>query len=183
MILFTTRFDIITFIRNLNLFIIMLVLQLWKTREVFWETILFCLSTVIEWNSSNPSITNAESYNLLKNIVKVLRPSPNSAYDCHIPRGVEFVTRLCLDHLREHKFKHSFYDSLNQVCNYVCDVELTPLFFLFYSSSVDRASNTHILNSTTGHILSAMIFEAHFSNLLLLFNIGINIKMSHAHCI
>ena len=51
-----------------------------------------------------------------------------------------------------------FNDSLNQVCNYGCDVELTPLFFLVYSSSVDRASNTHILNSTTAFKCSSLLY-------------------------
>ena len=56
------------------------------------------------------------------------------SYDCHSPRGTEFVTRLCLglSHLREHEFKHSFQDSLNPICSYGCDAELTSLFFLYF---------------------------------------------------
>ena len=47
------------------------------------------------------------------------------SYDCHSPRGTELVTQLCLalSHLRERKFKDSFQDSLNPICDYGCDSE------------------------------------------------------------
>ena len=47
-------------------------------------------------------------------ILKFIRPKPNNVYCCHNPKGIRSITRLriSLNHLREHKFKHSFQDSL-----------------------------------------------------------------------
>ena len=51
--------------------------------------------------------------NFLKSILKFRRPSPNS-YHCFNNKGINHVTRLRLglSHLRDHKFKHGFLDSL-----------------------------------------------------------------------
>ena len=45
-----------------------------------------------------------------KNILKFVRPSRNSTYDCFNAKGIKHLTRLYLDlsHLRHHKFKHCF---------------------------------------------------------------------------
>ena len=42
-------------------------------------------------------------------------------------RRIKFITKLQLSlcHLREHKFKHSFQDSLNLFCNFSLDIEST----------------------------------------------------------
>ena len=44
------------------------------------------------------------------NILKFIRPTPNSVYYCHNPKGIRLLARLHLglSHLRKHKFKHSF---------------------------------------------------------------------------
>ena len=44
------------------------------------------------------------------NILKFIRPTPNSVYYCHNPKGIRLLARLRLglSHLRKHKFKHSF---------------------------------------------------------------------------
>ena len=48
-----------------------------------------------------------------------MRPSGSSDFNCHNPKGVKLLTklRLGLRHLREHKLKHSFQDSLNPICS------------------------------------------------------------------
>ena len=45
---------------------------------------------------------------------------------------MKFLTRACfgLNHLREHKFKQSFQDSLNPVCKCGAEVESTSYFLL-----------------------------------------------------
>ena len=52
--------------------------------------------------------------------------------DIHNPKGIKLITRLRLglSHLREHKFKHSFQDTLNPLCNCGQDIESTAHFFL-----------------------------------------------------
>ena len=61
-----------------------------------------------------------------------MRPSSNSFFNCHNPIGIKYITRIRLrfSHLREHKFKHSFQDTLNPICNCGNDVESAIQFFL-----------------------------------------------------
>ena len=43
------------------------------------------------------SIKNSESFSIFKkNILKFIRPSPNSIFNCHNPKGVKLLTRLRL---------------------------------------------------------------------------------------
>ena len=53
-------------------------------------------------------------------------------FECHNPQKTRFLTRLRLGliHLREHKFKHSFKDSLNPLCDCVAEVESTSHLLL-----------------------------------------------------
>ena len=64
--------------------------------------------------------------------MKFIRPSANSLFNCHNLKGIKFITRLRLglSHLREHKFKYSFQDSLNLFCSCGLDIESTALFLL-----------------------------------------------------
>ena len=56
----------------------------------------------------------------------------NSVYNCHNLKGIKLITRLHLglSHLREHKFKHNFQESLNPLCNCGHGIESTTHFFL-----------------------------------------------------
>ena len=90
---------------------------------------------VTEWNNLDKIIGNSESFFIFKkNILQFIRPSPNSIFNCHNPKGVKLLTRLRLgfSHLLDHKFKHSFQDSLNPICNCGTDAETTTHHFLHY---------------------------------------------------
>ena len=65
-------------------------------------------------------------------MLKFIRPSPNSVFNCHNCKGIKYVIRLRigLSHLREHKVKHSFQDTLNPFCSCDLDVETNMHFFL-----------------------------------------------------
>ena len=56
-----------------------------------------------------------------------MRPNPNSVFNCHDPEAIKYLSRirLGLSHLREHKFKHSFQDTLNPICTCGSDIEKT----------------------------------------------------------
>ena len=79
-----------------------------------------------------------------------MRPSPNFVYNCHNPRGICLITRLRLglSHLREHKFKNGFKDTLNLPCTRGNDVESTEYFLLHCPQFVNE---THNLLSTLGN--------------------------------
>ena len=76
----------------------------------------------------------------LSSILKFIRPSPNSFYGGQNIMGIKLVTRLRLglSHLREHKFKHSFQDTLNPLCNCGMDVESSTHFLLQCPSCINE---------------------------------------------
>ena len=63
---------------------------------------------------------------------KFTRSSSSLFFDWHNRIGIKYIThiRLGLSHLREHKFKHRFNDTINPICNCVNDVESAIHFFL-----------------------------------------------------
>ena len=105
---------------------------LFKINHNFLKNSLFP-SAIIEWNNLDPNLRNSDTYETFKNAaLKFITFSPNSVFECHNHQGIKFLTRLCLglSHLREHKFKHSFQDSLNPVCKCGAEVESTTRFLL-----------------------------------------------------
>ena len=103
----------------------------------------FFPSTISEWNKLDPAIRNSESLSIFrKNILHFIRPAPNSIYNCHNPKGVKLITRLRLglSHLREHKFKHNFQDSINPLCNCGHDIESTTHYLLHCPLFVNERS-------------------------------------------
>ena len=108
-------------------------IPLFNTNRNFCKNSLFP-STIIEWNNLN--LRNSDTYWTFKNVIlkflQFMRHSPNSIFECHNPQWIKFLTRLHLglSHLREHKFKHSFQDSLNPLCKCGAEVESTTHFLL-----------------------------------------------------
>ena len=103
-----------------------------KTKHNFFKNSFFP-SVIIEWNKLDPSLRRCDSYNVFKsNILKFIRPSSNSFFDCHNPIGIKYITRirLGLSHLQKHKFKRSFYYALNPI---VTVVMMLNLLFIFSS--------------------------------------------------
>ena len=115
-------------------------IPLFKTNHNFLKNSLFP-STTIEWNNLDHDLRNTESYTLFRSsILKFIRPSPNSFYGCQNIMGIKLITRLRLglSHLREHKFKHSFQDTLNPLCNCGMDVESSTHFLLQCPSYINE---------------------------------------------
>jgi len=103
-----------------------------KTKHDFFKSSFFPLS-IKEWNILDASIRNAESLAIFKKkILSFIRPTPNSVFNCHHPEGLILLTRLRLgfSHLREHKFRHNFQDTINPICYCGQDIETTSHFLL-----------------------------------------------------
>ena len=100
-------------------------ISLFKINHNFYKNLFFS-STTIEWNDLDHGFRNSEICTLFRsNILKFIRPSPNSLYSCQNIIGIKLIT-ICLglSHLREHKFKYSFQDTLNPLCN--CGMNVEP---------------------------------------------------------
>ena len=93
------------------------------------------VSVILEWNKLDTDMRNSTSINIFKKpLLQFVRPSPKSLFNCHIPKGIKYEirSRLGLSHLREHKFKHSFQDTLNPFCDCGCEIETTAHFPLHF---------------------------------------------------
>ena len=93
----------------------------------------FFPNVVKEWNALNTTTKNSESLSVFKKtFIKFIRPASNPIYNLHDPVGLKFLTRLRMSfsHLREHKFKHNFQDTLNPLCYCSLSIESTEHFFL-----------------------------------------------------
>ena len=102
-------------------------------RHNFFKNYFFP-SAVIEWNKLDSRHRKVKSFtDLKKNTLSFIRPKANSVFNCNSSKGLKFVTRFWpgLSHLREHKFKHSFQDSINPLYSCSLDVESTIHYFLY----------------------------------------------------
>ena len=68
------------------------------------------------------------SKQLKKTFANFIRPKENSIYAIDDISGLKLLTRLRLNfsHLNEHKFRHSFRDTINPMCS--CGFEEQILF-------------------------------------------------------
>ena len=113
--------------------------------------------TINEWNKLNFNIRTS-SFNIFRaNLIKIIRPIPNSVFGIFNPLGLKLITRLRLglSHLNEHRFKHNFNDCINPLCTCSLDIESTVHYFLhcnYYNSA--RISLLNDLNSVDRPLLS-----------------------------
>ena len=93
----------------------------------------FVRPAITEWNKLDCYIRNADSFKVFKKrLLGFIRPMPNSIYNIHNPLGVKYLTRLRIgfSHLKEHKFKHNFQDSIDPMCSCSSGTKTTIHFFL-----------------------------------------------------
>ena len=103
-----------------------------NTRHNFFRNSFFP-STLIEWNNLDINVRNSESYAIFKkSILRFIRPSENPIFNCHNSGGIKLINRLRLgfNHLREHKFRHNFQDTLNLICSCGENIETTTHYLL-----------------------------------------------------
>ena len=89
--------------------------------------------TITEWNKLDTDIKNIDSHAVFrKNFLTFIRPLENDTYGIYDPVGVRLLNRLRLgfNHLREHKSKHNFADTLNPLCSCSVETEDTEHYFL-----------------------------------------------------
>ena len=130
----------------------------------------FFPSTRIEWNKLDPEIRNSTSFDSFKeSILKFIRPAPNSIFQCHNPKGIKYLTRLRVNfsHLRDHKFKHSFQDTINPLCTCSLEAETTIHFILhcpYYENERHillasiRSIKSSILDQNDNNIVKTLLY-------------------------
>ena len=136
-------------------------IPLFKVKHNFFQNSFFP-SPVIEWNKLDLNMRNSESLNIFKKtLLNFIPPSGSTVFNCHNPKGVKLLTRLRLgsSRLREHKFKHSFQDSLNPICNCGNDIELSAHFLLRCPNFSNKRSTLNIIGSIDRNILTRSDFQ------------------------
>ena len=94
----------------------------------------------MEWNRLDIGIRKSDSISIFKKrILSFIRQLPNKVSNSHNPQGLKLLTRLqlILSHLRYHKFKHNFLDTINPLCRCGSDIETTLHFFLYCSNFME----------------------------------------------
>ena len=82
---------------------------------------------------------NVATYSLFrKNLLAFIRPIESSIYSIYDPLGIKLlhILRQGFSHLREHKFKHNFADTVNPLCSYPLEIESTENYFLRYHNYI-----------------------------------------------
>ena len=80
---------------------------------------------VEEWNKLGQALKMSLSISKFKKgLLAFIRSNMRSVYGINDPLGLKLLTRLRVNfsHLREHKFRHNFRDTLNPLCS--CDLEI-----------------------------------------------------------
>ena len=126
-------------------------IPLFNIKHNFYKNSFFP-SSIIEWNNLDPKLCNSENFgNFKNNILKFIRPKPNSFFNCCSLKGIRLITRLRLElsHLREHKFKYNFQNCLNPLCSCGSSIESTSHFLRHCPIFHDKR---HTLLSTLNNI-------------------------------
>ena len=94
----------------------------------------FCIN---EWNNLDENIRNLPSISSFKTaILKFFKPNANSVFSVTDKKGVVLLNRLRVgfSHLREHKFRHNFADTVDPFCNCRNNSIETTQHFLMHCS-------------------------------------------------
>ena len=131
----------------------------------------FFPSAVIEWNELDSNIRNSEILALFKKrILPFIRPYANSTFQYHNSKGLKLISRLrlVLSHLRFHKFKHNFQDTLNLICN--CGTVETTVHYLLYCLNFSNERLMffevlmQILSKADSNISKVLLYSHHSFN-------------------
>ena len=102
-----------------------------------------CIS---KWNKLDPDLRNSSSISLFKKgLLAFIRPKPRPVFNIIDSHGLKLLTRLRvnLSHLREHKFRHNFLDTINPLCSCSLETESTDHYLLCCPHLLPQTKNTH----------------------------------------
>ena len=103
-----------------------------KVRHNFFKNSFFP-SVISESNKIDLEIRNLASSEIFKkHLLNFIRPNSSNVFNINNPLGLKLLTRLRIGfiHLKEHKFKHNFQDSVDPLCSCGNDIKSTVHFFL-----------------------------------------------------
>ena len=143
-----------------------------KVRNSFFLSSIFP-SALVEWNKLDSDIHNSPSYSIFKKkILNFIRAHRNDVFNVNRPKGLIYLNLfcVCLCHSTEHKFKHSFLETLSYV--FVCGFDIKTLnhFFLHHTRVTNERQNfllkiesisPNIFRKTDTSITSTLLYGDH----------------------
>ena len=130
-------------------------------QSITFSKILF-FSIIIEWSNLDPNIRNSNSISVFKEKIRgFMRPFPNSFFGIYNPQRIKLITRLRLglSHFREYKFKHSFQDTINPLCNCGQDIESATHFFLYCPFFINERRILSTIRSLDNKLLDCTDYD------------------------
>ena len=128
----------------------------------------FCVS---QWNTLDNEVRNSPSISSFKlALTRFYRPTPSPVYNVHHSKGIVYLNRLRVDfsHLREHKFRHNFQDTINPFCNCSTNsIETTEHYLLHCSNYLTQRSR--LFNDLNKASTSLLLFNSKWLTKILLF--------------
>ena len=124
-----------------------------------------------QWNSLDSRIRNLPSISLFKSaILKFVRPNGNSTFKLGNDFGIILLTRLRVgfSHLREHKFRHRFLDTIDPFCSCSTNSIETTEHFLLHCSNYSNDRNI-LFNSLKNLDISLIPLKPSFLCQILLY--------------
>ena len=106
--------------------------QTFRCRTTFFRN-SFLPFAITEWNKLDSGIQILIPMQCsVKSFWFFIRPLGNDTYGIYDPLGIRLLNRLRLGfgHLKEHKFRHNFADTLNPLCSCSLETEDTEHYFL-----------------------------------------------------
>ena len=107
-----------------------------KIRQIFCRTETFSNyfipQRIRKWDKLDTSNCLAPSYSVFrKTLLDFIRPTANSTFATNDVSGLKLLIRLRVgfNHLRDHKFRIHFQDTLNPLCPCSLEAEDTNLFY------------------------------------------------------
>lgn len=103
-----------------------------------------------------------------------LRPMPNIIYNIQNPIGIKCLTRLRIgfSHLKKHKFRHNFQDSIDLMYSGSNGIETTIHFFLHFTNfNTQRKTlfdkittiDANIFTENKDSIINTLLYGKHYS--------------------
>ena len=85
--------------------------KMFLVKQVLRKVLSFCL----DFLSNKFYIQNANAELVTAFLLNFIRPNSNNVFNINKPAGLKFLVRFRIDfsHLKEHKFRHSFQDSVD----------------------------------------------------------------------
>ena len=143
--------------------------QTFRCRTTFFQN-SFLPFAITEWNKWDSDIKNIDSHAVFcKKLLAFIRPLGNDTYGIYGPLGVRLLSglRLGFNHLKEHKFRHNFVDTLNSLCLCSVKTEDTKHYFVrcqnnlsFHTTLMNDLNNinTAIASSNSDDLLRVILY-------------------------